>query len=145
MTRFYILWRWAYGETKVPFDDARKMAQSTGIDLEHEWNKGFITKDKEFIRVLGPDERNKEKLYESHELIDILHHTLILWKKSQSDELEKLLQEKGYAKSDMFKRVGQAISESLPQESTEKKWLDGFLTGFRLDDSQSGIQQKLLD
>ena len=43
----------------------------------------------------------------------------------------------------MFKRVARAISESLPQESTEKKWLDGFLTGFRADNSQTGGQTKL--
>ena len=37
------------------------------------------------------------------------------------------------------------ISESLPIESMEKKWLDGFLTGFKVDDSQSGVQRKLFD
>lgn len=144
MTRFYILWRWAYGEAKVPFDDARKMAQSTGIDLEHEWNKGFIIKDKEFIRVISPAYRKEENLEESHELIDVLHLILLLWKKNKKEELEKLLQEKGYDKSDMFKRIAQAISESLPMESIEKKWLDGFLTGFRIDYSQSGVQTKLI-
>jgi len=142
MTRFYILWRWAYGEAKVPFDDARKMAQSVGIDLEKEWNKGFITKDKEHIRVLGPDERD-DGIVNSHELIDILHLVLLLWKNKKKDRLEKLLKEKGYDKSDVFKRVAQAISESLPQESTEKRWLDGFLTGFRIDNYQTGTQAKL--
>ncbi len=143
MTRFYILWRWAFGEANVPYDDAIKMAKSTGIDPEHEWNKGFIIKDKEIVRIIGPDERKEEDLEESHELIDVLHHTLILWKKSKKEELNKLLEEKGYSKSDMFKRVAQAISESLPQESTEKKWLDGFLTGFRVDDSTNS-QTKLI-
>ena len=28
-------------------------------------------------------------------------------------------------------------------ESIEKKWLDGFLTGFKSDDSQIGVQSKL--
>jgi len=143
MTRFYILWRWAYGEVNVPYDDAKKMSQSVGIDLEREWNKGFIIKDKENIRVLGPDERKVEDLEDSHELIDILHYILKLWKNNKKEDLDKLLQDKGYSKSDMFKRVAQAISESLPTESTEKKWLDGFLTGFRVDDSQSGVQTKL--
>ncbi|GFP36012.1 hypothetical protein HKBW3S43_01800, partial [Candidatus Hakubella thermalkaliphila] len=56
LTRFYLLWRWTYQEAKVLFDNARKLAQSTGIDLTREWNKGFIIKDKEFIKVLGPQE-----------------------------------------------------------------------------------------
>jgi len=59
------------------------------------------------------------------------------------EELNKLLKGEGLDKSDKFKRIGQAISESLPQESTEKKWLDGFLTGFRMDDSRAGTQTKL--
>jgi hypothetical protein len=142
MTRFYILWRWAYGEAKVPFDDARKMAHSMGINLEHEWNKGFIVKDKEFIRVLGPDER-EEGMEESHELIDVLHQTLILWKKSKKDEMMKLLEKRGYKNGEVFKRVAQAISESLPLESTEKKWLDGFLTGYKSDNTQDESQSKL--
>ncbi len=141
MTRFYILWRWAHGESKVAFDEALKLSQSTGIDIEHEWNKGFILKDKEFIRVLGPDERTD--LIDSHELIDILHKTLLLWKKENKESVDKFLEEKGYKNSEVFKRVAQAISESLPQESTEKKWLDGFLTGFKADDSQSETQSKL--
>jgi adenine-specific DNA methylase len=143
MTRFYILWRWAYGEARVTFDNALRMSQSTGIDIEYEWNKGFIVKESENIRVLGPEERDLEELQKSHELIDTLHLALILWKNKKKDSLDKLLKEKGYDKSDMFRRVGQAISESLPQENTEKKWLDGFLTGFRQNDSQSGTQTKL--
>ena len=143
MTRFYILWRWAYGESKVPFDNALKMAQSVGIDIEHEWNKGFIKKDKEFIRVLGPDERTEKELSDSHDLIDILHNALQLWRKEKRETVEKFLEEKGYKNSEVLKRVAQAISESLPIESTEKKWLDGFLTGFKETDSKNGSQSKL--
>ena len=143
MTRFYILWRWAYGEAKVPFNDALKMAQSVGIDIEHEWNKGFIVKDKEIIRVLGPEQRTLHDLKESHDLIDILHNTLLLWKKENRVIVDKFLEEKGYKNSEVLKRVAQAISESLPIESTEKKWLDGFLTGFNAENSQGTNQSKL--
>ncbi|MBW9223681.1 hypothetical protein KKP90_03765, partial [Methanothermococcus sp. SCGC AD-155-E23] len=45
LTRFYILWRWSYGEAKVHYDDARKLAQSVGLSLEKEWNKGFIKRE----------------------------------------------------------------------------------------------------
>jgi hypothetical protein len=76
-------------------------------------------------------------------LIDSLHKTLLLWKKGDKETVDKFLEEKGYKNSEIFKRVAQAISESLPLESTEKKWLDGFLTGFKADDSQSGTQSKL--
>ena len=142
MTRFYILWRWAYGEAKVPFDSALRMAQSVGIDIEREWNKGFILKDNEFIRIVGPHERNNIP-ESSFDMIDMLHRILILWKKNKTNELTQILKETGYDRSDIFKRIAQAISESLPQESTEKKWLDGFLTRFRTDYSQTGTQSTL--
>ncbi len=40
-----------------------------------------------------------------------------------------LLRESGYGKSEAFYRVAQAVSETLPIESREKKLLDGFLAG----------------
>jgi hypothetical protein len=62
LTRFYVLFRWEYGEAKVAFDEARKLAQSCSIDLAKEWDKdGFVKKEKEFIRVLGPQERDFSK------------------------------------------------------------------------------------
>jgi putative DNA methylase len=144
MTRFYILWRWAYGEAKVPSGEADKMALSVGIDINHELNKGLIVKDKEDIRILGPSERTKKEFESSEDLIDILHQTLLIWKKDNKEAVDKFLEEKGYKNNEILKRVAQAITESLPIESTEKKWLDGFLTDFKSNDSQSGTQSKLV-
>jgi adenine-specific DNA methylase len=149
LTRFYVLFRWEYGEAKVAFDEARKLAQSCSIDLAKEWSKGgVIKKEKEFIRVLGPHERDFSKtgfqpvtgdkrdalLNDKRdacptELIDVLHSVLLLWERSRRDEIVSLLQESGYGESEAFFRVAQAISETLPNESKEKKLLDGFLAG----------------
>ncbi len=130
LTRFYVLYRWDFGEAKVHFDDANKLARSCGIDLASEWNKGgFIKKEKEFIRVLGPQERKIEDLRNSSELIDVLHNVLLLWEKSKRDEFTLLLRESGYGGSEAFYRVAQAVSETLLIESKEKKLLDGFLAG----------------
>lgn len=128
LTRFYVLFRWNYGEAKVLFDEARKLAQSCSIDLTKEWGRdGFIKKEKEFIRVLGPQERNAKDIKDSRELIDVLHSVLLLWEKSRRDDMLNLLRESGYGKSEAFFRVAQAISETLDKESKEKKLLDGFL------------------
>jgi len=130
LTRFYVLYRWEYGHAKVHFDEARKLGQSCGIDVSREWGKdGFIKKDKEFIKLLGPSERNLENLERSHELIDVLHSVLLYWEKSKKDEMLNLLQETGYGDSEAFYRVAQAVSETLGSESKEKKLLDGFLLG----------------
>jgi hypothetical protein len=133
LTRFYLLWRWNYGEARILFDDARKLAQSCELDLAEEWGKhGFIKKYKEFIHILGPQQRNLKDLKESNELIDVLHHILLLWQHSESDKIIVVLNKSGFGLSDSFYRfthVAQAISETLPKKSDEKKLLDGFLIG----------------
>jgi len=130
LTRFYVLYRWNYSEARIEFDEARKLAQSCSIDLTKEWNHGgFIRKDKEFIRVAGPQERQLEELKNSTEMIDVLHSVLILWEKGRRGEMVKLLHKSGYGTSEALYRVAQAVSETLPIESKEKKLLDGFLAG----------------
>ncbi len=124
LTRFYVLWRRNFGEARTHFDEARKLAQSFGINLEREWNKGFIRKEKEFIRVLGPKERNIKDLEDSDEMIDVLHYVLLLWEKGEKEKLLKKLSE-SYGSSEAFYRVVQAITQSLPNESKEKKLLEG--------------------
>ena len=130
LTRFYVLWRWEFGEARVNFDEARKLAQCCGVDLAREWGgRGFIVKEKQFIRVLGPQSRDMDDLNGTRELINTLHSVLLLWEKSQRDEMLDLLRDSGYGESEAFYRVAQAISETLPIESREKKLLDGFLAG----------------
>ncbi len=130
MTRLYVLWRWNFGDAKVPFDEARKLAQSCGLDLSQEWNnKGFVRKEKEFVRLLGPQDRKMKELEEPRELIDVLHKTLLLWESSKREELVQLLSDSGLGQNDAFYRVAQAISETLSNEDKEKKLLEGFLAG----------------
>jgi len=130
LTRFYVLYRWSYGEAKLHFDEARKLSTSANVALEKEWShSSFIKKEKEFIRVLGPQDRKFEDFRNSSELVDVLHAVLLLWEKGRRNEMITLLNESGYGKSDAFYRVAQTISETLTNESKEKKLLDGFLSG----------------
>ena len=130
LTLFYVLSRWEFGEAKAPFDEARKLAQSVGFDLSQEWGKdGFILKEKEFVKILGPLERKHRNLENSKELIDVLHLTLNYWSKGKKENIVELMTKTGFAQSEAFFRVAQAISETLPNESKEKKLLEGFLSG----------------
>ena len=128
LSRFYLLYRWSYQNAKIHFDEARKLAQSVGVDLEKEWNRGFIVKQKEYIYLLGPHERTLEELEDAEELVDVLHKVLLLWEKGKREEMIEVLKDAGMLK-DSFFRFAQAVSECLPNESKEKKLLDGFLTG----------------
>jgi adenine-specific DNA methylase len=76
-----------------------------------------------------PGKESFEKLKDSTELIDVLHRCLLLWEKSRRDEIMQALTESGFGRSEAFFRVAQAVSETLPTESREKKLLDGFLSG----------------
>lgn len=127
LTKFYLMWRWNYHESKVQFDEARKLAQSAGIDLVKEWNKGFIFKSGEFITIQGPQERDIKSLEDSRELIDVLHHVCLLWKGGKQDEMKIALKKQGYIEGEALYKVAQAISETLPNSSTEKKLIEGFL------------------
>ena len=155
-TRFYLLWRWIYNSAKVHFDDARKLAQAVGIELTEHWDRGgFIKKEKEFISVLGPKEREKDEVFmkglkevpfdneptlfplemqtvkvsKSLSMIDTLHHCLILWEKGQKKRIKELLEQSAFAKSEVFWQTAQAISEVLPKGNKEKQLLQGFLYG----------------
>ncbi len=148
LTKFYLLWRWNYQEARVPFDEARKLAQSAGIDLSNEWNKkdGFILKNREFITVQGPDKRDKKLLEDSLELIDVLHQVCLLWKDGKKDEMNFVLKKSGIGDGESLYKVAQAISETLPNKSAEKKMLEGFLAGkdkimdnMREDESQTKL------
>lgn len=149
MARFYVLWRWNYGEAVIPFDEANKLAHSCGLDLSMQFDKhGFIKKEKEFARLLGPQGRKVEDLDDPRDMIDVLHKSLLLWEKGQRGELVKVLAESGQGRSAAFYRVAQAISETLPLESKEKKLLDGFLAGRdRIQDEveKSGVQGKMFE
>lgn len=125
MTRFYILWRRAFGHAMVPFDDALKMAQSIGIDIEHEYDRGFIRKYKGFIKVLEPKERQIDEL-DTQEWIDILHKVVLLWKDNKRKQLSDVLDKTKLGGEEMFYKVARAISESVPK-SDESKLLNGFL------------------
>lgn len=147
LTKFYILWRWTYQDAKVPFDDARKLAQSAGIDLSKEWNRGFIRKEKEFIKVLGPQDRKIKEVKGSKELIDVLHHALNLWKEGKTKEMNQILMESSWGNRDSFYRVADAISKTLIQKKNkENQLLDGFLSRKKQILSEvSKVKQKQLD
>ena len=144
LTRFYILWRWAYGESKTSYDDAKKLAQSIGVHLENEWNKGFILKEGGDIRIIGPDKRKTENIIESDELIDILHYILILWVNNEHAKMNQFLK-KHDSKNKLLRVMAQAINESLPDSSAEKRWIGGFLTGFDTHESENSRQTNLFD
>jgi len=133
-TRFYLLWRWTFGNRKVHFDDAIKLSRPMGVELTDIWDRGeLVKKEKEFIRVLSPKERAKDpsfmKKTKLRSIIDILHRVAILWELGEREKIKEILNETGYATNEIFWQTAQALSEILPEGDKEKQLLQGFLYG----------------
>jgi adenine-specific DNA methylase len=61
-TRFYLLYRWTYNHARVPFDEARKLAQGLGLELTALWGEGgLIEKQKNYISVPTPLDRARSE------------------------------------------------------------------------------------
>ena len=128
LTRFYLRWRWEYGEKTVIFNDARELALSLGIELTEEWGEGsFIQQEKTNVCVLGPHEREISDVSSSEELIDILHHALLLWRSGNRDAMIQCLSKEDIGLNELIWNVAQQISNALPSDSQERQWLEGWL------------------
>lgn len=133
-TRFYLLWRWTFGNAKVHFDDAIKLSRPMGVELTELWDKGgLVKKEKEFVKVLNPKERAQDQTFlkktKFTSMIDVLHYVLILWERGQKEKIKEVLTETGYARSEVFWQIAQALSEILPEGDKEKQLIQGFLYG----------------
>ena len=151
LTRFYLVWRWTFGNNLIPFDDGNKMALSIGVGLDDHWDKGgIIEKTKGKVKVKSHVERRKDRTFESRikreypqideaggvpaskqtlTLIDVLQECLILWNRSDRTSIARLLEASGYRKNDLFWQVAQSISDVLPDGDKEKQTIQGFLLG----------------
>lgn len=143
-TRFYLLYRWTYNHARVPFDEARKLAQGVGVELEKLWGEGgLVQREKEYVRVPTPLQRAKSTNFarktKFETMIDALHYAVWLWDQNERKRLlEHLL--KTYGGDEIFWQVAQAIAEVLPEGDEEKRLLQGLLYGWR--SSQKDTQQQ---
>lgn len=124
-TRFYLLWRWTYNHARVPFDEARKLAAGVGVELTEAWLPGgLVQKEKEYVRVLSPQDRAKDSRFakqtEFVTMVDALHRACILWERNRQRELDDHLQQT-FGANEVFWQVAQAISEVLP-DSDKENW-----------------------
>jgi len=149
-TRFYLLWRWTFGNAKVHFDDAIKLSRPMGVELTQLWDGGsFVKKEKEFIRVPNPQERAKDSAFlkktKFTSIVDVLHYVLVLWERGEREKIKEILNETGYAGNEIFWQTAQAISEILPQGDKEKQLLQGFLYGKEVYVKEARGKTSLLD
>ena len=98
-SRFYVIWRWAFGTTEVESGEAIHMAQSMGVEFnELVADKGVLNKKGDKVSLKGPLDRKKVKgLGEPAAtgtlapLIDVLHRAANLWAAGERQDLADFL------------------------------------------------------
>jgi adenine-specific DNA methylase len=134
-TRFHVLWKWSYGDAKVPADEAFKLAQALGIPTEQMWDKtGVLEKAGENVLALPITKRMRIKDLGDPNVdgspastIDVLHRCCGYRDRGDTAGLAEFLGRSGHAKSEKLWTVAQAISEVLPDGDKEKQLLQGLL------------------
>ncbi|MBI2806088.1 MAG: DUF1156 domain-containing protein [Planctomycetes bacterium] len=134
-TQFYVIWKWSYGEAKVPADESFKLAQALGMDTETMWDRtGILEKAGENVLAVPVAKRMKIKdLGEPNadttpaSLIDVLHRLCVFREKNDTEGMTAFLGRSGQGRNSNLWLVAQAVSEILPDGDKEKQLMQGLL------------------
>ncbi len=136
-TRFYVMYRWSYSDQKLVFDDARRLAQALGAevnDLIH--RHGLLIQSGESVTMPGPTGRKKvEHLGESGRdgiaapIIDVLHRAVLIWQSGDRQKLAQYLATHALGREEAVNAVAQALVNVLPQGDKERQLLENYLQG----------------
>jgi putative DNA methylase len=134
-SRFYIVWKWSYGDENVPADESFKLSQALGMHTEEMWDRtGVLEKSGENVqavpivkrmRVKNLGERTADGTPAS--LIDVLHRLCAFREKGDTQGMAQFLGQSGHANNPTLWLVAQAISEILPDGDKEKQLMQGLL------------------
>ncbi len=133
-TRFYVIWRWAYGSNKVPFDDGRVLAQALGAEIDDLMHRANLLRGRTNLRLWRVKARvqRNEDLGEPEggvpaPLIDVLQRACVLWEREERVALSEFLNQALMGRDETFWSVAQSLSEILPDGDKEKQLLQGLL------------------
>ncbi len=134
-SRFYVVWKWSYGDAKVPADESFKLAQALGMNTDIMWDRtGVLERSGENVHAVPVAKRMKIKgLGEPDSnsapasLIDVLHRMCVFREKSDTPGMTEFLNRSGQAQNPALWLVAQAVSEILPDGEKEKQLMQGLL------------------
>ena len=133
-TEWYILSWDAFHAREFPFDEARKMAISTGINAADLINRHHILGRKaDTVTLLAPRDRQGRGMVDPEavtftSLIDALHTAMWLYEVDGERESRRLLERTGYLRDSAFITLVGAAIRVIPRTKTfEKGQVKGFL------------------
>ncbi|MCS3920425.1 DUF1156 domain-containing protein [Fervidibacter sacchari] len=158
-TRFYVLYRWAYGGDELEFDEANKLAKSVGGELDAlQEQQRLIKRDGSTVTLLTFTERWQDKICQGRwrqalengtvaqlPEIDQLHIALSFWRLGETENLAKFLRQAGIQdETHPFWQTAQAILEAESNHNgnrtnSEAKVQKGRGSGSR----ETGLQEEV--
>ena len=95
------------------------------------WGPGkFVSKERDFVRVLGPKDRENDKKLVAQltfgTMVDALHRACIYWERGERKQLKEHLAQT-FAANNIFWQIAQNIADVLPDGDKEKQVLQGLL------------------
>jgi adenine-specific DNA methylase len=125
--QFYLTYRWTFQDTRVEYDDARRIAAAEGVNIDRLAEAGsFIKKTRKYVYVHGPEER-PGAVDTIGNMVDAMHLACRMWEQGHREEIGQQLAEAGYNQSGAFWQLCQAVAECLPEKNKEKQLLEGLL------------------
>ena len=123
---------------KLPFDEARKLALATGVELEREILTGarLVQKDRDAVKLLTPKERWQRKAVTVDgaptRLVDGLHMALVIAEEDGVGAAERYLERVGLRQHNDFRAYVAALMEAIPRQRgtdgrlqlPEAEWLE---------------------
>ena len=126
LTRLYVMYRWLYGNNSAPYDEARKIFQGCGVNIEEHYN-GIIKKQRDKIKLLDPFERGNVDSIPEDDLISVLHKALLYREVDKTAECNNMLTKHGYSKNTVFYDIAAAIVRVQDSETKETRRLKALL------------------
>uniref|UniRef100_A0A7C2BE46 DUF1156 domain-containing protein n=1 Tax=Thermomicrobium roseum TaxID=500 RepID=A0A7C2BE46_THERO len=107
---------------EFPFDEARKLALATGVELEREILTGarLVQKDRDAVKLLTPKERWQRKAVTVDgaptRLVDGLHMALVIAEEDGVGAAERYLERVGLRQQNDFRAYVAALLEAIPRQ-----------------------------
>jgi adenine-specific DNA methylase len=134
-TRFYVLWRWAYGSVPLEAGEVITFVKPLGVELDELVRDGIVSKKGSKITLKSAADRDDDedlglpRAGVPAPIVDSIHRCLNLWRANRRQELADYLATLGEARVDLLKRCAQALSEVLREDDPERRDLHAMLSG----------------
>jgi hypothetical protein len=134
-TRFYVLWRWAYGSAPLEAGEVITFVKPLGVELDELVRDGIVSKKGSKISLKSAADRSDDddlglpRAGLPAPIVDCIHRCLNLWRANRRQELADYLSTLGEARVEVLKRCAQALSEVLREDDPERRDLHAMLTG----------------